>query len=416
MRVLMACLIVASCAPLSAPSPASQIPLPDVAASLSAVAIPSTPVPVSEAADEWLVVAFDDIPTDLAIEALHLAGRTPVHRLLATNNVLRLSPSRWSMPRLMAWIAEVTGLVAQRSSDGWLLVSQESGQRLARANHGVARLDLTHADPSSVAAAVRAVSEDDVDAAVMSPHGSSLLISGSEHAIKRYMAIAQSLDLVTPQVEIEAWVVETTQTLDDALGLAFDSLGSASVSGGLADGGLVADGLSSVVTSIVHTDVARGLRTRLRGLRRSSAGTLIANPRILAAQAQPSEIFLGSEVPYVTTSERLGQRTEFRQAGLRMTATPQSVSQGSITLTLEIALDDVSQTSASPTIARRRFTTTVSLASGSIAVVGGLRFGRDGRGYTGVPLPGGVIGLGGRTRERSDLRLLVFLSVRTIAA
>ncbi|MCC7540644.1 MAG: type IV pilus secretin PilQ, partial [Deltaproteobacteria bacterium] len=274
--------------------------------------------------------------------------------------------------------------------------------------------------------------------------------------------LVRSLDTQTPQVLIEARIVEATSTyLHDVgiqwggdfsvgtatgnpTGLAFPS--SISLAGGAYDSQTPTQGLSPFTDTVpvpnfaVNLPAAAGLgsggviglslgsiaNTVNLGARLSAAeaeGTvrIISSPRILTLDNREAHIAQGTLIPYSQISAQ-GVQTAFQEAKLELNVRPHVTSDGSVAMHVKITRDepDFNRTGArgDPTILKREAETDLLVPDGHTAVIGGIYTRNTGRDVSRVPFFGDIPILGvlfQRRRVRDDRNeLLIFITPRII--
>ncbi|MCC5876448.1 MAG: type II secretion system protein GspD [Candidatus Sumerlaeia bacterium] len=165
----------------------------------------------------------------------------------------------------------------------------------------------------------------------------------------------------------------------------------------------------------------------------SSTRTLL-QPRLLVKNQEPSEVFVGNEVPYLTTffDDRVGGvgRTTSTQNtvsdGLTFNVTPSISNSLLIELELDISNDQAQPTTASDgertrTLigrSRQNVRTTLQLPSGQTRMIGGLIDNTSTRGSSGLPflssLP--IIGalFGMQSSENESRNLMIFITATVV--
>lgn len=165
----------------------------------------------------------------------------------------------------------------------------------------------------------------------------------------------------------------------------------------------------------------------------SSTRTLL-QPRLLVKNQEPSEVFVGNEVPYLTTffDDRVGGvgRTTSTQNtvsdGLTFNVTPSISNSLLIELELDISNDKAQPTTASDgertrTLvgrSRQNVRTTLQLPSGQTRMIGGLIDNTQTRGSSGIPflssLPiiGAVFGM--QSNENESRNLMIFITATVV--
>ncbi len=284
-------------------------------------------------------------------------------------------------------------------------------------------------------------------------------ISGSLDNIEQ---LVRALDTQTPQVLIEARIVEATSryqrdigiqwggdaTFSDATGnptgIAFPS--SVGLAGGNYDGQSPTQGLSptqpTVATPnyVVNLPAAVGtgsggalglslgsinnnfnLGVRLSAAEASGLLRIVSSPRILTLDNREARINQGTLIPFAQLSAQ-GVQTTFQEAKLQLLVRPHVTADGSVSMHVKINRDepDFNQTSArgDPTILKREAETDLLVMDGHTAVIGGIFTRNTGRNLDQVPFFGDIpiLGVLFQRRRASDTRneLVIFLTPRIV--
>jgi type IV pilus assembly protein PilQ len=274
--------------------------------------------------------------------------------------------------------------------------------------------------------------------------------------------LIRSLDTQTPQVLIEARIVEaTSRYLRDAgiqwggdasfspatgnpTGLAFPSV--LGVAGGASDGQTPTSGLSpfsntvstpnfavnlpsavgtgqggAVGFTLGSINNALNLAVRLSAAEASGMLRIISSPRVLTLDNKEAKISQGTLIPFSQVSAQ-GVQTTFQEAKLQLLVKPHVTAEGSVSMHVKINRDepDFNQTSArgDPTILKREAETELLILDGHTAVIGGIFTRNTGRNLDQVPLLGDIpiLGVLFQRRRTSDTRgeLVIFLTPRIV--
>jgi type IV pilus assembly protein PilQ len=296
---------------------------------------------------------------------------------------------------------------------------------------------------------------------MLSPHGKIAVdertnqlivtdVAGNRDQIAR---LAISLDTQTPQISIEARVVEANSTFlrqigvqwggravassagGNSTGLVFPS--SVSVIGGNDDAQTIRTGVATPSDFAVNLPAAVGsgdggalglslgsvagnfnINLRISALEDSGTGRIISAPKITVLNNKTASIASGVSIP-ISTVSATGTQTQFVQADLRLDVTP-SVSQHDCAISMTILVTknapDFSNTGArgDPTIQRREARTSMLVADGETSVLGGIYTRNTSLNYRKIPLLGDIPVLGWlfkNRREQDDrTELLVFIT------
>ena len=234
----------------------------------------------------------------------------------------------------------------------------------------------------------------------------TLIISDVPKRIEPLDQLINTLDTETPQVMIEARIIETSRTFSrdigvqwgmnaaadaahgTATGLAFPS--NASVGYGLNLGSSETGDVSNAsALSMSFGNILDSftLDIALDALETSGQGRILSSPKIATQNNEEAEIEQGVRIPVVnTTATEIN--VEFVSASLKLTVTPQITAEGTIILdiTVENNSPDFNNTVGDvPPINTQRAQTKVLVADGGTTVIGGIFTVNEGSSETGVP-------------------------------
>lgn len=274
--------------------------------------------------------------------------------------------------------------------------------------------------------------------------------------------LVRALDTQTPQVLVEARVVEATskylrdvgiQWGGDATfsaatanptGLAFPN--SVGIVGGASDSNAPTGGLSATTARVdtpnyavnLPATVGTGeggaigltfgsidnninLALRLSAAESNGMVRILSSPRVLTLDNHDARISQGTLIPFSQVSA-MGVQTTFQEAKLQLLVKPHVTADGSVSMKVKINRDepDFTQTSArgDPTILKREAETELLVMDGHTAVIGGIFTRNTGRNINQVPFFGDIpiLGLLFQRRRASDARgeLVIFLTPRIV--
>jgi type IV pilus assembly protein PilQ len=274
--------------------------------------------------------------------------------------------------------------------------------------------------------------------------------------------LTRSLDTQTPQVLIEARIVEATSrylrdvgiqwggdasfsaATGNPTGLAFPS--NVGLAGGATDSQTPTAGLSPFSRTVENPNFAVNLPAAVGtgaggalgltfgsvdsnfnlSLRLSAAETsgmlrILSSPRVLTLDNSTARISQGTLIPFSQVSAQ-GVQTTFQEAKLQLLVEPHVTADGSVSMHVKINRDepDFNQTSprGDPTILKREAETDLLVMDGHTAVIGGIFTRNTGRNVDQVPFFGDIplLGLLFQKRTASDTRgeLVIFLTPRIV--
>lgn len=274
--------------------------------------------------------------------------------------------------------------------------------------------------------------------------------------------LVRSLDTQTPQVLVEARIVEATSqytrdvgiqwggdvTMNSATGnptgLVFPS--NIGIAGGNQDPNTPTGGLSPFQSNVaapnfgVNLPATTGtgvggalgltlgsiggnvnLAVRLSASEANGNLRIISSPRILTLDNHEAHIAQGTLIPYSQVSAQ-GVQTAFQEAKLELRVRPHVTSDGSVSMHVKITRDEPDFTRTSPrgdpTILKREAETDLLIQDGHTAVIGGIYTRTAGRNRDQIPFFGDIPILGvlfQRRRVRDERsELLIFLTPRIV--
>ncbi|HEY2406802.1 MAG TPA: type IV pilus secretin PilQ, partial [Polyangiaceae bacterium] len=250
--------------------------------------------------------------------------------------------------------------------------------------------------------------------------------------------LTRSLDTQTPQVLVEARIVEATSryirdvgiqwggdttfspATGNPTGLAFPS--SVGIVGGASDTQTPTAGLSPFTRTVANPNFAVNLpaavgtgaggalglsfgsidntinlAVRLSAAESSGLLRILSSPRILTLDNREAKISQGTLIPFSQVSAA-GVQTTFQEAKLQLLVKPHVTADGSVSMHVKINRDepDFNQTSArgDPTILKREAETDLLVMDGHTAVIGGIFTRNTGRNLDQVPFFGDIPLLG----------------------
>jgi type IV pilus assembly protein PilQ len=289
-----------------------------------------------------------------------------------------------------------------------------------------------------------------------------IIATDEREVLSRIEELIRSLDTQTPQVLIEARIVEATSTYARHVGIQWggDFLSSSAtgnptglvwpnsigLAGGATDQQTPLMGLSSISGGQANPNFAvnlpaavgtgsggalgmtlgsvannANLNIRLSALEDTGTLRIISSPRILTLDNREAHIEQGTLIPYSQISAQ-GVQTAFQEAKLNLTVTPHVTADGGVLMKLKLTRDepDFAQTGArgDPTILKREAETELLIMDGHTAVIGGIYTRNSGLNYNQVPLLADIPVLGWLFKARRDTdrrtELLIFITPRIV--
>jgi type IV pilus assembly protein PilQ len=229
----------------------------------------------------------------------------------------------------------------------------------------------------------------------------TLIISDIPKKVDPLDTLISTLDAETPQVMIEARVVETSRDFVQDLGVIWGVEAIADASKGTSTGlsfphnaslryGLNLPGeggASSLAMKFGNVIDSFTLDVALNTLETEGTGRVLSSPKIATQNNERAEIEQGVRIPIVnTTATEIN--VEFVSASLKMTVTPQITAEGTIILEVMVennSPDFVNTAGGIPSIRTQRAQTKVLISDGGTTVIGGIFTVNEGQSEIGVP-------------------------------
>jgi len=234
----------------------------------------------------------------------------------------------------------------------------------------------------------------------------TIIIRDLRKNVEDVKALVATLDTATPQVLIEARIVEVDTSFTREIGVQWggsykdDGRTSVGVTGIQDTSGSFIPGQSLLNTVpfspatppnfAVNLPASVGLgsgggitfgilRDNLRldlslsALEASGKGKVVSSPKVVTIDNKEAMIEQGTQIPYSTVSAS-GTNTQFVDATLSLKVTPHITPEGSVIMKLEAKNDSQGEVGASgqPAINKKKATTEVLVRDGETAVIGGI--------------------------------------------
>jgi type IV pilus secretin PilQ/predicted competence protein len=281
----------------------------------------------------------------------------------------------------------------------------------------------------------------------------TLIISDVRENLDLLERLISVLDTPTPQVSIEARIVEATSTFIRNLGIQWGWRGVADpfygnqtslqfpnkalVDGAVIPQGIVTKGMGgplggySINLPAPAFNTALGfsfanildtfrLDMYLSALEHAGEGRIISSPKVTTQNNQQAEIVQGRQIP-VQTVANFTVTTRYVNAALELRATPQITAEGTIIMTIEIqnnAADFANLVNGIPPITTQSAKTTVMIPDGGTTVIGGIYRTEDSITRERVPFLHTIPILGNLfksfARTKQNRELLIFITPRII--
>jgi len=268
----------------------------------------------------------------------------------------------------------------------------------------------------------------------------SLVIMASPTDYQNLLQVIQKLDKRRRQVFVEALIAEITPSKVKELGLEWGMLGAASdgkyasVVGQYDPQGAITSILTTLATSGVNslvtipsTGTPANFAAVLKALESKGAVNVLSTPTILTSDNKEAEIFVGQNVPLITSSTSYNtgvaqtSNVERKDIGIDLKITPQ-ISEGEyvkLDIYQEISAVIANTVKAQDLITTKRSAkTSVVVKDKETVVIGGLIQDQENETIRKVPFLGDIPGLGwlfkSVHKDRTKTNLLIVLTPRIV--
>lgn len=269
-----------------------------------------------------------------------------------------------------------------------------------------------------------------------------VIVTDISEVLNQVEELVRLLDTPDRQVMIEARIVEANTTFSNDLGISWGMTNDRSVGASEGDLSNVAIGggggfliappsTGSVGSSGLAADFLFGrlgvddtiLDLRLSALESTGNGKVVSSPRVTTLNGIQATIEQGTEIPYQSVDNNGQPKTEFKDATIKLTVTPQINPDQSILMQIDASNNSVGNiisTSLGSVISlnKKSAKTSVLVKDGETTVIGGVFIESDTDSETGVPILKDIPILGhlfkstAESKERREL--LIFITPRIL--
>ncbi|RME95605.1 MAG: hypothetical protein D6766_02855 [Verrucomicrobia bacterium] len=284
---------------------------------------------------------------------------------------------------------------------------------------------------------------------VPDPRSNALLVSANVHLFPQVLKLINELDEPTPQVLIDAKIIEVSSDWQERLGVRWSPDGGAVFTpedldnsirlnagsqylkgfGGLtrvnspASAGL-AGALTTLRSGVIDSSI--NLDFLVQFLRKTTDASVLSEPKINVADNEVGRLFVGQQVPFIERSQStdvgaLNQTFSYKNVGVILEVTPHINATGDVALKIRAESSTIvpGQTLFGGAILdTRNFKTDVTVKDGQTLVLGGIMQRQEAETVRKTPVLGSIPGLGLLFRKKDktvrDVELLVFLRPRIV--
>jgi type IV pilus assembly protein PilQ len=261
-----------------------------------------------------------------------------------------------------------------------------------------------------------------------------ILMHGTSAEIEMVKAIVRSIDKMTPQVLIEARVVEAATTFRREIGFDWGTVSLsptdrenwAETLGGALDLVLSASNLPNNSAGQIGFNFTRVfgmpwsiIDARLQASESQGNTKTLAAPKIVTTHDKEATIKQGFEYPYNTIDSSGNTITEFKEVNLELAVTPRVMKDNRIGLKIRVTKEDViDETAAEPALSTNEAVTELLVNDGDTIVIGGVIRSSMTEAETGlpglrsVPLVGWLFKSSDSRENRTEL--LIFITPKVV--
>jgi type IV pilus assembly protein PilQ len=250
-----------------------------------------------------------------------------------------------------------------------------------------------------------------------------IILTDTQAKIDQALEIIYRLDTVTPQIMIEAKVVEVTKEFARSIGVSWNLSNAEAVTSTFVDDFAVSvndpagSGLLGDFSFFrLFGSSVTALNAQLEASEEQGDVRIVSSPRILTLDNKKAKIKQGQEIAYLERDDSGGSSVKFKDVDLLLEVTPHVTPDKRISMTLYITKNDVAGTTSTgvPFLATNEAETELLVNNNDTVVIGGVVKTTKNDNTTGLPflagLPilGPLFGVAEKTDNRNEL--LIFLT------
>ena len=247
----------------------------------------------------------------------------------------------------------------------------------------------------------------------------SLIVTDVIATVDELARLARELDTRTPQVHIDAMMVDIDSSQSRELGVKWGVLNASPSELSVAGDAVVDRGITESAGTLRVGTVLNWaeLQMELQSLERRNLANIISNPRITTTDNREASILVGQKIPLITQDVAGNPVTRLETIGIRLVVTPHINSDRQITLDVHPEVSDLSSQATvqgGVIINTSEADTRVLVNNKETAVIGGLIRNVSNDFVAGVPVLKDIPLIGGLFRTQSTTtsqrELVVFLT------
>ena len=254
----------------------------------------------------------------------------------------------------------------------------------------------------------------------------ALLITTFVRNFSAVEKLVKQLDVLLPQVLIEAQIIEVTLDDDSAFGVEWMwEQGTTANDKTYQQEGMTDFGLTDEIFGLKYGILSSKLDTMLHALTKDTKVNILSTPRVMTKNNQEAVINVGQAVPFLVSTQETATggiltSTDFRDVGVILTVTPRINRSGTVSLDVNQQINSLVEFTLfdAPIISTREASAFVTIKDKQTMVIGGMI--KDDKTETVHKIPVlGDVPLLGKLFQRTDTRvekteLMVFITPHVV--
>ena len=248
-------------------------------------------------------------------------------------------------------------------------------------NHSLLYIKLHYANGNKIIKLIRSLKSDLLSPKgkiIFSPQNRMLIVSDNQSQHSKLINLVHRLDSETPQVIIQATIINIDKDYARKLGLSM-------FQGNIKNSPSTLDQFNIPLLGLTQDHL---LNLKLNLLERQGHATIIATPLLFTLNNQPATIESGSEIPYQQYNKNGGTNVSFKKAVLRLNVIPSVLPKSKLLLEIQVNQDSLSSLSVNgePAIKTQNLNTKVILKNHETVILGGIFNQTDSHYVNGIPI------------------------------
>ncbi|MCF8036204.1 MAG: type IV pilus secretin PilQ [Desulfobacteraceae bacterium] len=253
-----------------------------------------------------------------------------------------------------------------------------------------------------------------------------LIVTDTRARIDKAREVVSEIDKVTPQVVIEARIVEINEDFAKDIGTEFTvdrSDITSSTMSGIYGHNVVMNNPATTATSSIgfafeNLGTSLTLDAKLSALEEQNNVKIVSAPKIVTLDNKKASITQGFEYPYQTVEDDDVQ-IEFKEIDLTLEVTPHVTPDDRISLQIYVTKNDIAeQTAEAPALSTNEAETELLVDDGSTIAIGGIKKNTTSERVSGFPVLKDIPVVGWlfkrQLKEKEKSELLIFMTPRIV--